>query len=109
MLCPRRQVLSTPLDLGADIVVHSATKYMSGHSDTMGGIVCVKDEEIGKRIHYIQNAEGSGLAPFDSWLMLRGMKTMALRMTRAQSNAIEMAELLRQVRSARLPSGTRKL
>eukprot|EP00037_Helgoeca_nana_P015492 m.144598 g.144598 ORF g.144598 m.144598 type:complete len:1025 (+) comp23042_c0_seq1:94-3168(+) len=89
-------VLSTPLDLGADIVVHSATKYMSGHSDTMGGIVCVKDEEIGKRIHYIQNAEGSGLAPFDSWLMLRGMKTMALRMTRAQSNAIEMAELLRQ-------------
>eukprot|EP00038_Savillea_parva_P014266 m.10468 g.10468 ORF g.10468 m.10468 type:complete len:1026 (+) comp2750_c0_seq2:148-3225(+) len=89
-------VLSSPLDLGADIVVHSATKFLSGHSDTMGGIVCVKDEEIGKRIHFIQNAEGSGLAPFDSWLVLRGMKTMALRVARAQANAIEMAELLRQ-------------
>lgn len=78
-------------------MMHSATKFMSGHSDTMGGIVCVKDEEIGKRIHFIQNAEGSGLAPFDAWLLLRGMKTMALRMARAQANAIEMAELLRQV------------
>ena len=50
----------------------------------MGGIVCVKDEEIGKRIGFVQNAEGSGLAPFDAWLILRGMKTMALRMARAQ-------------------------
>mmetsp|Transcript_28928 Transcript_28928/g.86837 ORF Transcript_28928/g.86837 Transcript_28928/m.86837 type:complete len:1028 (+) Transcript_28928:58-3141(+) len=89
-------VLSTPLDLGADIVIHSATKFMSGHSDTMGGIVCTKDAEIGKRIQFTQNAEGAGLSPFDSWLLIRGMKTMALRVARAQANAIEIAELLRQ-------------
>ena len=89
-------VLSQPLELGADIVVHSATKYLSGHSDVTGGIVCARDPEISARIKFIQNAEGSGLAPFDSWLLLRGMKTMALRMFAAQENAVELAEQLRQ-------------
>eukprot|EP00039_Didymoeca_costata_P013337 m.201486 g.201486 ORF g.201486 m.201486 type:complete len:1006 (+) comp15744_c0_seq10:222-3239(+) len=87
-------VLSTPLDVGADIVVHSGTKFLSGHSDVMAGIVAVKDEEIARRIAFIQNAEGSGLAPFDCWLVLRGMKTLSIRVQAAQRNAIEMADLL---------------
>ena len=71
------ELLNGPCRLGADIVIHSATKYLSGHSDVTGGVVCVRDPEISKRIAFVQNAEGSGLAPFDSWLLLRGMKTMA--------------------------------
>ena len=87
--------LSTPLDIGADIVIHSATKYINGHADVMAGIVCVNDDELAKRIAFVQNAEGNGLAPFDSWLVLRGVKTLALRMSVAQANAIEIAEVLR--------------
>jgi cystathionine beta-lyase len=87
--------LSTPLDLGADIVVHSATKYLNGHADVMAGIVAVNDEDLAARIAFVQNAEGSGLAPFDAWLVLRGLKTLALRMSVAQANAIELAEVLR--------------
>ena len=74
----------TPLLLGADVVVHSATKYLAGHSDVMAGVIAVRDEEIGRRIAFVQNTEGSGLAPFDAWLVLRGMKTMAIRMAVAQ-------------------------
>jgi hypothetical protein len=88
-------VLSNPIALGADIVIHSATKFMGGHSDVMAGVVAVKDEEIARRIGFVQNAEGSGLAPFDSWLVLRGIKTMALRVAAAQANAMELAETLR--------------
>lgn len=87
-------ILQRPLELGADIVVHSATKFFCGHSDTMAGVVCVNDKELGDRIYFNQNAEGTGLAPFDCWLALRGIKTMALRVHKAQSNAVHLAEFL---------------
>eukprot|EP00939_MAST-03C_sp_MAST-3C-sp1_P002424 g2424.t1 len=89
-------VLSTPLDLGADIVVHSATKFMAGHSDVVGGVVAVKDAELARSIAFVQNAEGGGLSPFDAFLVIRGMKTMGIRMRSAQANAVELAEILRQ-------------
>ncbi|XP_020532186.1 cystathionine beta-lyase, chloroplastic isoform X2 [Amborella trichopoda] len=87
-------VLSRPLDLGADIVMHSATKFISGHSDLMAGILAVKGESLAKDIYFLQNAEGSGLAPFDCWLCLRGIKTMALRIEKQQENAQKVAEFL---------------
>jgi len=87
-------VLMQPLALGADIVVHSATKFMGGHSDVMAGIVAVRDPELAKKIYFMQNAEGSGLAPFDCFLVLRGIKTMALRVREAQKNALAVYEFL---------------
>lgn len=87
-----------PLDLGADVVVHSATKHFSGHADCMGGIVCLRDEALAKEIAFLQNAEGTGIAPFEAWLMLRGMKTMSLRLERAQANARRICEFLSQHR-----------
>ncbi|MED6172298.1 hypothetical protein PIB30_048787 [Stylosanthes scabra] len=87
-------VLSRPLELGADIVMHSATKFISGHSDIMAGVLAVKDERLGKELYFLQNAEGSGLAPFDCWLCLRGIKTMALRVEKQQDNAQKIAEFL---------------
>ncbi|KAH9294427.1 hypothetical protein KI387_040363, partial [Taxus chinensis] len=78
-------VLSRPLELGADIVMHSATKFIAGHSDVMAGILSVKGESLAKDIYFLQNAEGSGLAPFDCWLCLRGIKTMALRIEKQQA------------------------
>jgi cystathionine beta-lyase/cystathionine gamma-synthase len=89
-------VLMQCIPLGADIVVHSATKFLAGHSDTMAGIVCCGTEALAKRIAFYQNAEGTGLAPFDCWLVLRGIKTMALRVERAQSNAERIAHVLRE-------------
>jgi len=86
--------LQKPLALGCDIVVHSATKFLSGHSDVMCGVVCVKTEEIAREIGFYQNAEGTGLAPFDCWLLLRSIKTLALRVERAQQNAEKVAEFL---------------
>lgn len=86
--------LQQPLNHGADIVVHSMTKFFGGHSDTMGGVVAVANEDLAKRIAFLQNAEGSGLGPFDSWLFLRGIKTMALRVERAQENASQIATFL---------------
>ncbi|MGC2109923.1 MAG: cystathionine beta-lyase [Candidatus Korobacteraceae bacterium] len=86
--------LQRPLELGADIVLHSATKFLCGHSDVMAGAVVVGDEELGQEIYLIQNGEGAALAPFDSYLLLRGMKTLALRLDRQQSNAERIAELL---------------
>ncbi|KAG8093828.1 hypothetical protein GUJ93_ZPchr0012g18784 [Zizania palustris] len=77
-------VLSHPLELGADIVMHSATKFIAGHSDLMAGILAVKGKSLSKEIAFLQNAEGSGLAPFDCWLCLRGIKTMALRVEKQQ-------------------------
>jgi len=71
--------LQQPLNHGADVVVHSLTKFFSGHSDCMGGCVCVKTEELAQKIAFFQNAEGTGLAPFDCWLFLRGIKTLAIR------------------------------
>ncbi|GJN29509.1 hypothetical protein PR202_gb17735 [Eleusine coracana subsp. coracana] len=87
-------VLSRPIELGADIVMHSATKFIAGHSDLMGGILAVKGESLAKEIAFLQNAEGSGLAPFDCWLCLRGIKTMALRVETQQANAQKIAEFL---------------
>ena len=87
-------LLQKPLQLGADIVVHSATKFVAGHSDTMAGVVCVDDDALAKRLYFAQNAEGTGLAPFDCWLALRGLKTMALRVHKAQANAVTLAAYL---------------
>ncbi|KAI3472261.1 hypothetical protein Pfo_029749 [Paulownia fortunei] len=77
-------VLSQPLELGADIVMHSATKFISGHSDLMAGVLAIKGESLAQDLYFLQNAEGSGLAPFDCWLCLRGIKTMALRVEKQQ-------------------------
>ncbi|HEY2846837.1 MAG TPA: aminotransferase class V-fold PLP-dependent enzyme, partial [Pyrinomonadaceae bacterium] len=86
--------LQNPLDHGADIVVHSATKFLSGHSDVSAGAVVVNDTDLAERIGFVQNAEGSALAPFDSWLLLRGLKTLALRVERQSSSALTIAEYL---------------
>lgn len=83
-----------PLELGADIVVHSGTKYLGGHNDTLAGFVVVNDDSTAERLRMIQKTEGAVLAPFDSWLMLRGMKTLAVRMEKHQQNAIQVAKWL---------------
>ncbi|GLT61186.1 hypothetical protein SLA2020_339080 [Shorea laevis] len=87
-------VLSQPLTLGADIVMHSATKFIAGHSDLMAGVLAVRGESLAKDLYFLQNAEGSGLAPFDCWICLRGIKTMALRVEKQQENAQKIAEFL---------------
>lgn len=86
--------LQQPLSLGSDIVIHSTTKYISGHSDIIGGAVILNDELLYTRLKFIQNAIGSIPGPFDSWLTLRGIKTLALRMRQHQQNAFELAQLL---------------
>ncbi|MEY9887957.1 cystathionine gamma-synthase [Catenulispora sp. MAP12-49] len=86
--------LQQPLALGADVVVHSTTKYMGGHSDVVGGALVVSDEELGAELTYHQNAMGAIAGPFDAWLVLRGVKTLAVRMDRHCSNAQRIAEAL---------------
>ena len=86
--------LQRPLELGADIVLHSATKFLCGHSDVMAGAVVVKDDDLGQELYLIQNGEGAVLSPFDSYLLLRGMKTLSLRLDRQQANADTLAGLL---------------
>ena len=83
-----------PLDLGADVVVHSSTKYIGGHSDVLGGSVMLNDEKLYEKIQYHQNAVGAVLPPFDSYLTLRGIKTLALRMEKHQENALKIAHYL---------------
>jgi cystathionine gamma-lyase len=83
-----------PLDLGVDIVMHSTTKYINGHSDVVGGALVVKDPALGERIGYLQNALGTCEAPFDCFLVLRGIKTLALRMEAHHANALEIARWL---------------
>jgi len=83
-----------PLDMGSDIVVHSTTKYLGGHSDVVGGAVVSKDPDISERLKFIQNSAGAIPGPFDCWLVLRGIKTLALRMERHDSNARIVAEFL---------------
>lgn len=83
-----------PLTLGATIVVHSSTKYLNGHSDMVGGVVATNDEAIAARLRFLQNAAGAVPGPFDCWLALRGVKTLALRMERHNANAIEVARFL---------------
>ena len=86
--------LQQPLALGADIVVHSTTKYLGGHSDVIGGFAATNDPETAERLAFLQNAIGGVPGPFDCWLVLRGVKTLALRMERHCSNARAVAEML---------------
>ncbi|MEV0322732.1 cystathionine gamma-synthase [Streptomyces sp. NPDC050658] len=86
--------LQQPLALGADVVVHSLTKYMGGHSDVVGGALVVDDAELGEELAYHQNAMGAVAGPFDAWLVLRGIKTLPVRMDRHSENATKVAEML---------------
>ncbi len=86
--------LQQPLTLGADIVVHSATKYLGGHSDLIAGLVVTRDEELGTKIKFIQNASGAILSPFDSWLVIRGIETLHLRVKQHCENALAVAAYL---------------
>jgi cystathionine beta-lyase/cystathionine gamma-synthase len=86
--------LQRPLDFGVDIVVHSTTKYINGHSDVIGGCVVSKSESHGKQIAWICNALGLACSPFDAWLVLRGVKTLGCRMEAQQSNAMQIARFL---------------
>jgi cystathionine beta-lyase/cystathionine gamma-synthase len=83
-----------PLDLGADIVVHSTTKYLNGHSDSVGGVAVLKRKDDAARLQFIQNAAGAILSPFDSWLVLRGIKTLAVRMEAHNANGMTIAKYL---------------
>ncbi|MFC0270089.1 bifunctional cystathionine gamma-lyase/homocysteine desulfhydrase [Metabacillus herbersteinensis] len=84
----------TPLTLGADIVLHSATKYIGGHSDVVAGLVVVSSEKLAKDLHFVQNSTGGVLGPQDSWLLMRGIKTLALRMDATEGNTHAIAKFL---------------
>ncbi len=86
--------LQRPLELGADIVIHSATKYLGGHSDVVAGLVVVKDEGLAKKLAFIQNSTGGVLGPFDSFLLIRGIKTLGVRLDRHVENAEKAAKFL---------------
>jgi cystathionine beta-lyase len=87
-------MLQNPLDLGADIVYESCTKYLSGHHDLMAGVLAVNDSALGDKLYFIINATGCALSPFDSWLLIRGIKTLGVRMEKQQSNAVRVANFL---------------
>jgi cystathionine gamma-lyase/cystathionine beta-lyase/cystathionine gamma-lyase/homocysteine desulfhydrase len=84
-----------PIELGADIVVHSTTKYLNGHSDSVGGVVVLKHKTDAERLQFIQNAAGAILSPFDSWLVLRGIKTLPVRMEAHNANGMTVAKYLK--------------
>ena len=86
--------LQQPLSLGADVVVHSTTKYLNGHSDSVGGVCITKDDALAERLHFLQNATGGILSPFDSFLALRGVKTLPVRMARHVESAQAIARFL---------------
>ena len=86
--------LLRPFDLGADITVYSATKYLAGHNDTVAGLVVVKDPQLAERVYFHQNSVGAVLGPQDSWLTIRGMKTLSVRLDRQQENALKIARWL---------------
>lgn len=86
--------LQRPIELGADIVVHSTTKFLNGHSDSVGGVVVSNSDELAQQIGFLQNAVGAILSPFDSWLVLRGTKTLAVRMKQHETNGNAMAHYL---------------
>jgi cystathionine beta-lyase len=98
LLCVDNTMLSpylqNPLTLGADIVIHSATKFLCGHSDVIAGAVVVRDEQLAEDLYLIQNGEGAVLGPFDSYLLLRGIKTLGVRLERQQENAAQIAQFL---------------
>ena len=83
-----------PIDFGADVVLHSGTKFLGGHNDTLAGFLVMANETLSERIRFILKTTGAGLAPFDSWLLLRGIKTLAIRMECQQKNALALAEWL---------------
>jgi cystathionine beta-lyase len=87
-------ILQHPISLGADIVIHSATKYLGGHSDLIAGLLVAKDEELGARLKFIQNAGGNILGPFDSWLVIRGLETLPLRVQHQAASALAIAKFL---------------
>ncbi len=86
--------LQRPIELGADIVLHSTTKFLNGHSDSVGGVVVSNDDKIAEQLGFLQNAVGAILSPFDSWLVLRGIKTLAVRMKCHEANGLAMASYL---------------
>lgn len=87
-------MLMNPLDLGADIVYESGTKYLSGHHDLMAGVIAINDSALSDRLYFTINASGCGLSPFDSWLLLRGVKTLGVRMEKQQANTMRIATFL---------------
>ncbi|MBM4167632.1 MAG: PLP-dependent transferase [Ignavibacteria bacterium] len=109
-LCQARKLISivdntfatpyfqTPLDHGIDIVVHSATKYLNGHSDMLGGLIVLNDADLTERLRFLQKSIGGIMSPFEAWMCLRGMKTLAVRMDRHNANAMEIAEFLQNHR-----------
>lgn len=90
-----------PLALGADVVVHSGTKFLAGHNDTLAGFVVTNRPDIQEKLRFLIKTTGAGLAPFDSWLVLRGIKTLALRMEASQKNALKIAEWLKTQESVK--------
>ncbi|MFY9567595.1 MAG: PLP-dependent aspartate aminotransferase family protein [Acetivibrionales bacterium] len=90
-----------PLNFGADIVVHSGTKYLGGHNDTLAGFLVVSDEALSEKLRFIYKTTGACLSPFDSWLMIRGINTLAVRMERQQENAVKIAQWLRTQKKIR--------
>lgn len=87
--------LQRPIELGADIVIHSATKYLGGHSDLIAGLVVVNEDELAEKLHFIQNSTGGILQPFDSFLLIRGIRTLGVRLDRHVENAVELADFLK--------------
>ncbi len=85
-----------PIELGADIVIHSATKYLGGHNDVLAGLIVTKGEALSEQMSFLHNSIGAVLGPQDSWMLMRGMKTLALRMERHQSNALQIASFLKE-------------
>lgn len=92
-------LLQQPLDLGVDVVIHSATKYLAGHADVSGGLLVVNNEDLKQQIAFIQNAEGSSIGPMDAWLILRGIKTLKIRLEEQQRNALQVIEFLKTQKS----------
>ena len=85
-----------PIDFGADLVIHSGTKFLGGHNDTLSGFLCTSRKDLAEKIRFLFKTSGAGLSPFDSFLMLRGIKTLAVRMERQQSNALAIAQWLKK-------------
>ncbi len=85
----------TPLDLGADIVIHSGTKFLAGHNDTLAGFIVTNNAQVQEQLRFLIKTTGAGLSPFDSWLVLRGIKTLAVRMEQSQKNALRIAQWLK--------------
>jgi cystathionine beta-lyase/cystathionine gamma-synthase len=93
--------LQNPLEYGIDIVVHSATKYLNGHSDMLGGLIVLNDKVVGERLRFLQKSIGGIMSPFEAWMCLRGIKTLAIRMDRHNHNALTIADFLSKHRAVK--------